>query len=172
VDALKRELGAPPEAETTQLFQEVLRSRPIHLARAPVAGRAGGTPAPAAIADLHATASFPEPEAAPPTNLPAPTSELIGRAAALAEVTELVAVHRLVTLIGAGGIGKTRLGLEVARAAAAALRRRRVGRPELAPVPGTVAMALRLALAAGAESPERVASALGTKRLLLASPLR
>src|SRR6266849_9084083 len=49
------------------------------------------------------------------TNLPEAVSELIGREAELAEVTGLVTDHRLVSLVGAGGIGKTRLGLEVAR---------------------------------------------------------
>src|SRR2546430_13693512 len=29
VDALKRELSTPPEAETTQLYQEILRSRDL-----------------------------------------------------------------------------------------------------------------------------------------------
>ena len=47
------------------------------------------------------------------TNLPEAVSELIGREAELEgfNITE----HRLVSLVGAGGIGKTRLGLEVAR---------------------------------------------------------
>ena len=49
------------------------------------------------------------------TNLREPVSELIGREAELSEVMDLVATQRLVTLIGEGGIGKTRLGLEVAR---------------------------------------------------------
>ena len=47
----------------------------------------------------------------PPTNLPEPTSELIGRDDDLTEVMRMVAAHRLVTLTGAGGIGKTRLAL-------------------------------------------------------------
>ena len=51
----------------------------------------------------------------PPTNLPQPVSELIGRDDELGEVLSLIGAHRLVTLTGAGGIGKTRLGLEVAR---------------------------------------------------------
>jgi DNA-binding winged helix-turn-helix (wHTH) protein len=51
----------------------------------------------------------------PPTNLPASVSRLIGRDAALEEVTSMLDAHRLVTLIGPGGIGKTRLALEVAR---------------------------------------------------------
>src|SRR5882724_9444879 len=49
------------------------------------------------------------------TNLPEAVSELIGREAELEEVAALVTEHRLVSLVGAGGIGKTRLGLEVAR---------------------------------------------------------
>jgi DNA-binding winged helix-turn-helix (wHTH) protein len=49
------------------------------------------------------------------SNLPAPGSDLIGRDAELSEATRLVTAHRLVTLVGAGGIGKTRLGREVAR---------------------------------------------------------
>ena len=48
-------------------------------------------------------------------DLPEPVSELIGREAELSEVADLVTTQRLVTLIGEGGIGKTRLGLEVAR---------------------------------------------------------
>jgi hypothetical protein len=47
--------------------------------------------------------------ALPPTNLPAPVSELIGRDAEVAEVVSLVGAHRLVSLTGPGGIGKTRL---------------------------------------------------------------
>ena len=53
------------------------------------------------------------------TNLPAAVTELIGRARELAEVGSYLqrAEVRLVTLIGPPGIGKTRLGLEAARAA-------------------------------------------------------
>jgi DNA-binding winged helix-turn-helix (wHTH) protein len=51
-----------------------------------------------------------KPTAAPPrTNLPEPVSELIGRDRELNEILGLVAAPRLVTLTGAGGIGKTRL---------------------------------------------------------------
>jgi predicted ATPase/DNA-binding CsgD family transcriptional regulator len=48
------------------------------------------------------------------TNLPAPVSSFVGREAELAEVRALAGGSRLVTLTGAGGAGKTRLGLEVA----------------------------------------------------------
>src|SRR6267142_1033406 len=115
VDALKRELSTSPEAETNQLYQEILRSRSSRPDRATVAGPAGGDPARGPTADLLSAAVAALPEAPSPTNLPAPTSELIGRATALAEVSELLGDHRLVTLIGAGGIGKTRLALDAAR---------------------------------------------------------
>jgi predicted ATPase/DNA-binding SARP family transcriptional activator len=46
--------------------------------------------------------------------LPVPTSGLIGRDADIAEVTRLLGGHRLVTITGLGGIGKTRLALELA----------------------------------------------------------
>jgi predicted ATPase/DNA-binding winged helix-turn-helix (wHTH) protein len=51
----------------------------------------------------------------PPTNLWAPTSDFIGREVQFQEVADLVEAHRLVTLSGIGGVGKTRLGIELAR---------------------------------------------------------
>jgi predicted ATPase/DNA-binding CsgD family transcriptional regulator len=48
------------------------------------------------------------------TNLPAPVSSFIGRDVELTEVRALVGGSRLVTLTGAGGAGKTRLGLQAA----------------------------------------------------------
>ena len=47
-------------------------------------------------------------------NLPAPVSSFIGRDAELAGARRLVGGSRLVTLTGAGGVGKTRPGLRVA----------------------------------------------------------
>lgn len=47
-------------------------------------------------------------------NLPAPTTSFIGRETELAEVDASLRDHRLVTLTGVGGAGKTRLALEVA----------------------------------------------------------
>src|SRR3989454_6834143 len=49
------------------------------------------------------------------TNLPSHLADLIGRDASLDTVVDLITAHRLVTLTGAGGVGKTRLALEAAR---------------------------------------------------------
>ena len=47
-------------------------------------------------------------------NLPAELTSFIGRMGDIEEIAAQVRVYRLVTLIGAGGIGKTRLAIEVA----------------------------------------------------------
>src|ERR1700720_2786183 len=106
-----------------------------------------------------------------PTNVPEPVSELIGRDDELAEVVNLMGAHRLVTLSGAGGIGKTRLAVAVAREL----------RPHFADgvwlaqfspladpklVPATVAAAVGLGLG-GEASVQSVAQALAGRRLLL-----
>ena len=49
-----------------------------------------------------------------PTNLPVPLTSFVGRERELAEITQLLAITRLVTLTGAGGVGKTRLALQAA----------------------------------------------------------
>lgn len=48
-------------------------------------------------------------------NLPAPTTSFVGRERELGELSAALREHRLVTLTGIGGSGKTRLALEVAR---------------------------------------------------------
>ena len=74
------------------------------------------------LADLHRrilaqdAALSPPPKAALIRNsLPARLDELVGRAEALAELRVLIPGQRLVTLIGPGGVGKTRLATEAAR---------------------------------------------------------
>jgi predicted ATPase/DNA-binding winged helix-turn-helix (wHTH) protein len=106
------------------------------------------------------------------TNLPEAVSELIGREAELRAVTALATEHRLVSLVGAGGIGKTRLGLEVARHllpmfpdGVFVAELGPLASPEL--VPATVASALGLTHVAGPVSRDGVAGAVGTKKLLL-----
>jgi predicted ATPase/DNA-binding SARP family transcriptional activator len=47
-------------------------------------------------------------------NLPAPLTSFVGRQPELADVEQLLAASRLLTLTGPGGVGKTRLALEAA----------------------------------------------------------
>jgi predicted ATPase/class 3 adenylate cyclase/DNA-binding CsgD family transcriptional regulator len=51
-------------------------------------------------------------------NLPAPRTSLVGREDDVVSVTEMIERHRLVTVTGTGGSGKTRLALAVGHAAA------------------------------------------------------
>ncbi len=55
-------------------------------------------------------------------NLPTQLTRFIGRDQEISSVREILAAHRLVTLTGPGGIGKTRLGLQVAAEALADFR--------------------------------------------------
>jgi hypothetical protein len=48
-------------------------------------------------------------------NVPRPLSTFVGRRKELAELAKLVAGHRLVTIAGPGGAGKTRIVTELAR---------------------------------------------------------
>lgn len=50
---------------------------------------------------------------AAPHNLPRQVTSLIGREDDLAKIAPLISEHQLVTLVGPGGVGKTRLALEV-----------------------------------------------------------
>jgi predicted ATPase/DNA-binding SARP family transcriptional activator len=69
--------------------------------------RTGGSRAPAG--------SRAGPPPRPTGNLPARTSQIVGRDDAIAQVLELLGRSRLVTLTGPGGAGKTTLALEAAR---------------------------------------------------------
>ncbi len=94
---LSQELGLDPGAELHALQQRVL----VHDAGldAPARGDPAVRPAPA------------------PGNLPGLSTSMTGRDADLAAVTELVGAHRLVTVVGPAGVGKTRLAVETARGA-------------------------------------------------------
>ena len=107
-----------------------------------------------------------------PNNLPLQPTTFIGRDKELAEVRRLVATARLLTLTGAGGCGKTRLGLQLA---ADSLDRfpNGVWVVELAPlcdpglVPRTAAMVLGLEERPGKAITATLVEHLKDKRLLL-----
>src|SRR5215813_5620976 len=112
------------------------------------------------------------PQARSLTNLPEPTSALIGREPALQELQQFVASNRLVTMTGPGGIGKTRLAQEAARNLVADFADG-VWIAELGPVsdpdlvPATVAAVLGLGSGHDALSISDIATELRTKSMLL-----
>ena len=105
-------------------------------------------------------------------NLPQQLSSLVGRDGLVDEVVELVRSHRLVTLSGVGGVGKTRLALEVGEELAGAFPDG-VWMVELAPVgdqaavPAAIAAALGVTPQGDAPLIEVVADSLGGRCLLL-----
>jgi predicted ATPase/DNA-binding winged helix-turn-helix (wHTH) protein len=106
------------------------------------------------------------------TNLPAATSEVIGRTAAVQQLREFLSAHRAVTLTGPGGIGKTTLALEVARGLFPTFSGDcwlvdllSLSGPDL--VPSMFAGVLGLKLGSNEISPESVARAIGGKKLLV-----
>ena len=106
------------------------------------------------------------------SNLPAELSSFVGRRHELAAARTGLATHRLVTLLGPGGIGKTRLAF---RAAADQERSLADGAwvAELAPVqvpemvPETVVGALGIRFAGGGSPTERLVEHLRDRELLL-----
>jgi len=103
-------------------------------------------------------------------NLPPRTSDIIGRELQLLDVAALVEANRLVTLVGAGGIGKTRIAIELAHRLSTTFDDG-VWIADLAPFLDAgrvhVAVASLLGLDDSAASPARLANALSSKHLLL-----
>jgi predicted ATPase/class 3 adenylate cyclase len=50
---------------------------------------------------------------ATPNNLPLQLTSFVGREAEVAEISALIARHRLVTIVGSGGVGKTRTAVQI-----------------------------------------------------------
>src|SRR5216684_3942574 len=106
------------------------------------------------------------------TNLPAAASDLVGRTTAVRHLRDLLSAYRLVTLTGPGGIGKTKLALEVARGLFPSFQGD-VRLVELASlsdpglVPSAVTGVLGLKLGGNEISAESVARAIGAQKLLL-----
>lgn len=85
---LREELGVHPTAEIRELEAQILREDPALSAPA--------TP--------------------PPCTLPTPLSSFVDRELERSDLVRSLREHRLITLLGPGGVGKTRLAVEVARA--------------------------------------------------------
>ncbi|MEV0677632.1 BTAD domain-containing putative transcriptional regulator [Actinosynnema sp. NPDC050436] len=133
---LASELGVDPSAELRRTHLEVLRG-------APDRPTAGGGP--------------------PPGRLPARLTSFVGRTAEAAHLAALLEGARLVTVVGPGGVGKTRLAVEVAaHHSAVAARAHAAGRLWFVPLAGVehahgVAGALLGALGTGHRAGEGTA---------------
>jgi hypothetical protein len=93
----------PPNTELFDLGEKRLKDllRPEHLYQLNIAGL------PSLFPPLKTLDAF-------PNNLPTQLTTFIGREREIAEVKLELKAHRLVTLTGSGGTGKTRLSLQVA----------------------------------------------------------
>ncbi|MEU4534491.1 BTAD domain-containing putative transcriptional regulator [Streptosporangium sp. NPDC023825] len=96
---LADELGLDPGADLVALHRAVLAQ----------------DPALAAPGVLPNRPDRPDRPDRPGGNLPVPLTGLIGREEAVTGIRALVEAERLVTLTGPGGVGKTRLAIEIAR---------------------------------------------------------
>jgi predicted ATPase/DNA-binding winged helix-turn-helix (wHTH) protein len=108
----------------------------------------------------------------PRTNLPVFVTRLVGRAATVQRLRDLVSAYRVVTLTGPGGIGKTTLALKVARRVLGdfddggwLVELASLSDPDL--VPSTVASILSLKISGATISADSVAGAIGGQQLLL-----
>jgi predicted ATPase/DNA-binding CsgD family transcriptional regulator len=105
-------------------------------------------------------------------NLPLPLTGLVGRVQELAELEDLLQTHRLVTLVGPPGVGKTRLALAMGHQLLVRYPDG-VWLAELAPlaeaalVPQVVAVALGVAEQAGRPLADTLAAYLKPRQLLL-----
>ena len=93
---LADELGLDPGPSVAALYQAILEQAPR----------------------LQRVQAPPTLGARPRTNIPAMLTDMVGRAAAVTDLRALLDEHRLVTLTGPGGVGKTRLALGTATQAA------------------------------------------------------
>jgi predicted ATPase/DNA-binding SARP family transcriptional activator len=98
---LRRDLAADPEAKTRALYRQLLADGAPEPSEEPRIGE-----------PLAAGLVQPPPER---HNLPWQAQRFIGRRRELEELGRVLETHRLVTLTGTGGCGKTRLAFELAR---------------------------------------------------------
>ncbi|HEV7126313.1 MAG TPA: helix-turn-helix domain-containing protein, partial [Ktedonobacterales bacterium] len=116
ISNLERGVRRLPQRGTVTLLIEALGLAGAARAAFEAAARGVGGPAPAVPTDQSAPAAAPD-HSTPtvPTNLPLALTSFVGREREIATVRRLLSQTRLLTLTGAGGCGKTRLALEVAR---------------------------------------------------------
>jgi predicted ATPase/class 3 adenylate cyclase len=107
--------------------------------------------------------AFPALRTAHHANIPSSATSFIGRKEEIDAVSALLGEHRLVTLVGAGGCGKTRLAFEVA----GRLGSGAVATAELAALTDPGQVPVSVAAAVGARSPDVLATTIGNRDLVL-----
>ena len=108
ISSLERSARRGPQQATLSLLSDALRLDPsqrAQLEEAAAAGRRRG---------VRMSALAPASGAPPRHNLRHSPTSFHGRETDLAQLDGLIAVRRLITLLGSGGVGKTRLALELA----------------------------------------------------------
>jgi predicted ATPase/DNA-binding SARP family transcriptional activator len=115
---LREEVNAEPAPETRALFESIRAE--ARQTTTTVVPESAPTPPPSIppAADVGPIPTPPEPMR--PFRVPIALNRIIGREEEIAAVDAHLRSARLVTLLGAGGVGKTRLALEVAARAAEA----------------------------------------------------
>lgn len=106
---LADELGLDPAPELRALQDRILQDDLV-IARAH---------RPSVVPSATVAEDPPAPTSTVPTNLPAQLTSFVGRESEIAETRTLLGGTRLLTITGPGGIGKTRLALQVATDASA-----------------------------------------------------
>ncbi|MBN3759656.1 helix-turn-helix transcriptional regulator [Burkholderia sp. Ac-20365] len=111
-------------------------------------------------------------QSAVPNNLPAYSSALVGRDDAIAEVSHALGSARHVTLVGSGGIGKTRVAIEVARGMLACapdgvFLASLSSASDMSGVLATVACVTGVPPEGCPSTRERIVEAIGTRRVLI-----
>jgi predicted ATPase/DNA-binding XRE family transcriptional regulator len=107
ISNLERGVRRLPQRGTVTLLIEALGLAEAERAAFEAAARGLDDPSPKTLAESAALTV--------PTNLPLTLTSFVGRQREIATVRRLLGETRLLTLTGAGGCGKTRLALEVAR---------------------------------------------------------
>jgi predicted ATPase/transcriptional regulator with XRE-family HTH domain len=163
VSALERGFRKTPYRETVRLLADALALGPPERGQLEAAARR----APRVPAPSHGPATAPNAGAA----FPSPLTELVGRDSQLAEVETLTGELRLVTLAGAGGVGKTRLAMEVGERARQA-QSRSVAFVDLSALTSQEYVVSRLAATLGVHERrgdllEAIAAAFGSRQALL-----
>ncbi len=106
ISTLERSARRAPQHQTLALLAEALQLGSDERARLEESAHAGRRRAPRGASNASPSA---------PNSLPRILTSFHGRDSELAELEELIASRRLVTLLGPGGVGKTRLALEAAQ---------------------------------------------------------